>query len=289
MQTAIATAMEPKSATTEMEALFSQIDALELPDRLLKWKEARRTAPFTVCVERDRLALESWKETEGEDIEIRRAKLFKKIAEGLPIGILDFDLIVGRVSSGLLDAVTQIDIAGDYIPGLWEDQDDLALTANRKEGLSKADREVLREAARYFHPRSAPTHVLNAWRRVVGTWAEDMEEARFKDPWQSAAFFPATVMAPRWDKVLAKGLRSFINGAKAKIEWFLETEQTNIDKLYFWQASIMTCEAAIAYAQRYAHLAREMAERERIPQERGTAGDRRGMRMGPGEPGAQLS
>jgi pyruvate-formate lyase len=265
METATAATNKAEAATHKMEDLFRKIDGLELPERLVRWKESRRTAPFTVSVERERLALESWKETEGEDIEIRRAKLFKEISEGVPIGILDFDLIVGRVSSGLLDAVTQTDIAGDYIPGLWEDRDELDLTMSVRESLPKADRELLREAARYFHGRSAPAHVLDAWRKVVGSWADDMEEGKLKDPWQSAAFFPATVTAPLWSKVLAKGLRDFIDRAQAKIEWFIETKQTNIDKLYFWQASIIACEAAIAYARRYAKLAREMARKEKDP------------------------
>ena len=206
--------------------------------------------------------MESWKATEGEDIEIRRAKLFKNIAEGSPIGILPFDLIVGRVSSGLLDAVTQCDICGDYIPGLWDDKDNIDLTLSVKEGMPREDREVLREAARYFHPRSPGAHVAETWHGIVGTWPEDCEEARLKDPWLTAGFFPATVTAPLWGKVMATGLRSFINRAKAKIKWFIETEQKEIDRLHFWQASVMTCEAAIAYAHRYAKLAREMAEQE---------------------------
>ena len=68
--------------------------------------------------------------------------------------------------------------------------------------------------------------------------------------------------APLWGKVLAVGLRDFMNRAQAKIDWFLETKQTNVDKLHFWRASIMTCEAAIEYAHRYARLAREKAAAE---------------------------
>ena len=252
----------------DREAVLAQIDELKLSERLIRWKKARSSTPFRICVERDRLAMESWKETEGEDIEIRRAKLFQKIAEGLPINIFDFDLIVGRVSSGLLDAVTQCDIAGDYIPGLWDEEEydeEFDLTLTKRGGLSTHDREVLREAARYFHPKSPWVHVGDAWRRVVGSWVDDLEEARLKDPWLSAAFFPATVTAPLWGRVLETGLKDFIRRAQEKIDWFLETGQTEIDRLYFWQASIMTCEAAIEYAHRYAKLAREMAAKEESP------------------------
>ena len=82
--------------------LFLEIDGLQLNERLLRWKEARRNAPWRVCTRRQQLAMESWKETEGEDIEIRRAKMLAKILASVPIDILDFDLIVGRISTGLL-------------------------------------------------------------------------------------------------------------------------------------------------------------------------------------------
>ncbi|MDD2735420.1 MAG: pyruvate formate lyase family protein [Desulfuromonadaceae bacterium] len=243
---------------------FKEIDALELSDRIHRWKDARNTAQFRVCVEREKLAMKSWKESEGEDIELRRALLFKEIAEGSPIDILDFDLIVGRPSKGLLDAVTETDVAGDHIPGVWDDSADdvLDMTMHIKGGLSKEDRKVLQDAARCFHKQSAPARVTDAWRRVVGTWSDDMDEAKLRDPWLSAAFFPAAVMAPLWSHVLEGGLRSFIEKAKEKVRRFIETEQTEIDRLYFWQASIITCEALIAYAHRYARLAREMAKKE---------------------------
>ena len=143
MSTAKTSTKQPGSPAGDLQDVLKQIDALELSDRLIKWKDARKKAQFVIRVERDRLATESWKETEGDDLEIRRAKLFKKIAEELPIGILDTDLIVGRQSTGLLDAVTQTDVAGDYIPGLWDDDDELDMTMSAKSGLSKEDREVL--------------------------------------------------------------------------------------------------------------------------------------------------
>ena len=241
----------------------SKIDDLQLNPRLAQWKKARREAVFEVCVEREKIAMASWKETEKEDLEIRRAKLFKAVLQGAPIAILDYDVIVGRVSKGILTTATQSDSCGDYIPGLWENRDALDFTMTIKGSLSKEDREVLRESAKYFHNQSAAAHVKDAWRKVVGTWVDDIEEARLRDPLLSAGFFPGTVNALLWDKVLARGLRGFIDEARSKIKWFTETNQSDIDKLYFWQSSVIVCEAAIAYANRYAKLAAAMAEKEK--------------------------
>ncbi len=148
--------------------LLRKIDGMKLNERLLKWKEARQNATTTVCVERQRLAMESWKETEGEDIEIRRAKLLKKILEGVPIAILDFDLIVGRVSKYLLSASTSIDVCGDYIPGLWDNEDAIDLNLTAKSALSAKDRKLLRECTEYFSKQTPGFHVVEAWRNIVG-------------------------------------------------------------------------------------------------------------------------
>lgn len=255
-----------ESQINGMEDLFKEIDTLELSPRITAWKELRKNSTWKICSARDRLCMESWKETEGEDIEIRRAKLFKKLCEEMPIDILDLDIIVGRVAKDLLEPVTASDIQGDYIPGLWEEQDELDFTTHVKGAWTKEDKEVLREAARYFHPKSTQAHVRNAWKKLVGTWSDDMEQAKLKDPWLSAGFLPCVVTSPLWRKVLGKGLRAYINEAQEKLKWFTETNQENIDKFYFWQASIMACEAGIAYANRYAGLAREMAEKEQNPE-----------------------
>ena len=103
------------------ENLLREIDNLELSDRIRQWQKAMKGCPSQIYVDRQKLALESWKETEGEDIEIRRAKLFKKIVENVPIKIHDFDVLVGRLTPGVIGASTAIDIVGDYIPGIWKD------------------------------------------------------------------------------------------------------------------------------------------------------------------------
>ncbi len=244
------------------EDLFRQIDTLELNERLLRWKEARRNAPSRVCVERQKLAMESWKETEGEDIEIRRAKLLAKILDSVPIEILDFDLIVGRISTGLLVATTAIDICGDYIPGLWDDNASLELTLTQKGTLSTEDRQTLREHTKCFAGQTAPDHVRSAWRTVLGTWSEDCNDAKVIDPAPEVGFVPGASASLLWGRALAKGMRGFIQEAQAHIDEFTAASEADVNKLYFWKAVIIVCQATIAFAHRYAGLARQMAKIE---------------------------
>jgi len=261
MQTAAGASQRPEAATTMAdEVLFRKIDALDLSERVQRWKEARRNAPWRVCVERQQLAVESWKETEGEDLEIRRAKMLARILASVPIEILDFDLIVGRISTGLLVASTAIDICGDYIPGLWDDNASLELTLTQKGTLSAEDRQTLRECTNYFAGKTAPDHVLSAWRTVLGSWSEDCHEARVNDPVPSVGFVPGASGSLLWGRALAQGMRGFIQEAQARIEGFTAARDADVSKLYFWKAVIIVCQAAIAFAHRYAELARQMAQ-----------------------------
>ena len=193
------------------------------------------------------------KETErGRILRIRRAKMLQNILINAPIEILDFDLIVGRVSTGLLSATTAIDVCGDYIPGLWEDDANLELTLTAKGALSAEDRQILRECTKYVDGKTAPDHVRSAWRNVLGSWQEDCMDAKVVDPSPAAGFVPGASGSLLWDRALAKGMRGFIDEAQGHIDGFLKSRDTDIRKLYFWKSVIIVCEAVIAYAHRYA-------------------------------------
>ncbi len=252
---------EPK---TDRDMMLN-IDKLQLSDRIHKLKDAMFSAPRKISVDRARLATESWQETEGEDIEIRRAKLFRKILENVPIAIYDFDLIVGRETEHLVGAPIFVDETGDSIPGLWNDNNSPRLFEG---ALSDKDKQVLRECARYFHGKTAPDHVMTVWKSLVGTWAQDMTDAKGNDPTPDSGYFPGITCRGMWEKILSGGLRQMIIEAKAGIRRFEEMQETDINKFYFWQAAVIVCEAMINYAHRYAKLAENLAENETRPERR---------------------
>ena len=101
--------------------LLNEIDAVELGASNRAWREAVRTAGWRIHGDRQRLAAESWRATEGEDLELRRAKLLAHVLDHLPIDILPFDRIVGRATPSVIGCQTAMDICGDYIPAIWND------------------------------------------------------------------------------------------------------------------------------------------------------------------------
>jgi pyruvate-formate lyase len=252
--------------STTDEALLEQIDSLPLSRRLFELKDAMFSAPRIISVDRARLAMESWKETEGEDIELRRAKLFKKVLENVPIEIHDFDIIVGRETEHLIGAPVFVDETGDSIPGLWDEGDSLS-RAMMFEGTTASEaKKTLRECSRYFTGKTAPDHVKDAWRSVTGTWAQDITDAKGSDPTPDSGYFPGITNRAMWEKILSKGMRGLIKEARAGLRRFKEMKETDVNKLYFWQAAIIVCEAIVQYTRRYADLARRQAGTESNPE-----------------------
>ncbi len=250
------------------EALLKRIDNLQLSTRLFQLKDAMFSAPRIISVERAKLAMESWKETEGEDIELRRAKLFKKVLEGVPIAIYDFDVVVGRETEHLVGAPVFVDENGDSIPGLWDEGDSLSRAMLFQRTSAKEEKNVLRECSRFFAGKTAPDHVKDTWASVVGTWAQDITDAKGSDPSPDSGYFPGVTCRAMWEKVLSKGMRGLIEEAEAGLQRFKEMKETDVNKLYFWQSAIIVCEAMIHYARRYAELARRKAAEESNPERR---------------------
>ena len=163
-------------------SLLPRIDELDLSERNKKWRAAMKAAPWRVYVDRERLAVESWKETEGEDLEIRIAKMLKKIMDNVPIKIHEFDEIDGRPTPGVIGCQTAINVCGDYIHDIWNDDGVIGVTLDATAVLSREELEVLREAVRIFEPVCMPHKTYAAWRELVGDWAENAEAAKLKDP-----------------------------------------------------------------------------------------------------------
>jgi pyruvate formate-lyase/glycerol dehydratase family glycyl radical enzyme len=242
--------------------LLNRIDAIQLSERNQQWKKAMKESGWMLFADREKWTVASWRETEGEDIQIRRAKLFAKIVENVEIRIHDYDVIVGRPTPGVIGCATSFDVCGDYIPDLWKDTAELRITMDANVGLDPESLETLRESAREFRGKTAPERTYQAWEAVVGSWIKDIEAAKLKDPTLDTAIFGQTTSVLMWKKILEKGIRSFINEAQTNIDEFIANHGTDIDKVYFWKAAIIVCEAAINHSRRYAALARTMSESE---------------------------
>ena len=67
------------------EALLDAIDSIPLSRRFEKFRDDYINATPHVCTEVPQIATESWRKTEGDDLELRWAKLVASILENVPI------------------------------------------------------------------------------------------------------------------------------------------------------------------------------------------------------------
>ncbi|MDR0813184.1 MAG: hypothetical protein LBO63_04170 [Oscillospiraceae bacterium] len=249
----------PRSVDT---ALLDQIEQIHLSDNNRRWREAMKASGWAIYADRERWTAESWLETEGENIELRRAKLVAKVLDNIEIKIHPFDEIVGRPTPGVIGCATSIDVCGDYMPAIWNDTGNVEATLDASVQLTAADVEILRTSARVFAGHAAQDVTYRGWEQVVGSWARDAEAAKLKDPTLDSAIFGQSTSVLCWDKILKNGLRGYIAQCQAKIDEFIASDDTKIDRLYFWRASVIVLEAVIRHANRYADLAEKMAEGE---------------------------
>ena len=246
-------------------SLLDEIDAIELSDINRAWREAVRNAGWRIHGDRQRLTMESWRETEGEDLEVRRAKLLAHVLDHMPIDILPFDLIVGRATPSVIGCQTAMDICGDYIPAIWNDDGRVDATMDASVLLDDETLRTLREAARLFGGKTAPDLSYKAWETVVGSLGRDMEDAKLKDPSLDAAVFGQVTTALNWDKIVKVGLNGYITEAEEHLRQFRESTDTDVSKAYFWESAVIVLKAVIRIAERYAALAEEKAAVETDP------------------------
>ena len=249
-------------------ALLEKIDKLELSEKNKTWRAAMKAAPWRVFVDRERLAVESWKETEGEDLEIRTAKMLKKVMDNVPIRIHPFDEIVGRPTPCVIGCHTAISVCGDYIRDIWNDDGLIGVTMDATTTMSREDRDVLREAARLFEPNCMPRRTYEAWHEMVGDWAVQAEAAKLKDPGMQSGITAQSTSTLDWPNLLEAGLDEYIRRCREHIDQYIASGGTDVNKVYFWRASAICLQTVIDHSRRYAELAREMAGQTQDEQEK---------------------
>ncbi len=243
-------------------SLLEKIDKLKLSEKNQAWRSAMKAAGWRVYVDRERQTVASWKETEGEDLQIRYAKMLKKVLENIEINIHDFDEIVGRPTPGVIGCQTAVNVCGNYISDIWNADGVIGVTLDASAVLNKEELEVLREAARIFDPISMPTTTYKAWEDLVGSWAVDAEAAKLKDPGLQNGITGQSTSTLYWPKILKQGLKKYMQECQKHIDAYMEDGGTDIDKIYFWKAAIIVLQASIDHSKRYAALAREKAAKE---------------------------
>lgn len=232
-------------------------------ERVEKRLKARAETVEHIAVERAVIVTESWKETDGEPLDIRRAKLFRAIMEKNPVVIHEDELIVGSQSKYLIGASPCIDynptIAYEALKsfeGVTEDFDE-----TKSGAISLEERRILKECTDFWSGRSTADLVLRSNDKMF-PWIREWDRAGLING--GKAGMPPGAKNVNYGWVIDKGLEAIIQEARDRLAQldFTEDPKGDNERCNFLNGVIIALEGAILFAQRHAALAETMAAEE---------------------------
>ena len=200
-------------------------------------------------LQRSRLMTESYKATEGEAMVLRRAKALANILNKMGIFIRDYERIVGYQTAepnGIFHPIEQN----------WKSPQRLANSPAGKTLLDDAGRKELDELCKYWKGKSISD-------RHQAVLPEDL-----KKYWTYEGTFLWSQLSelgiPNYEKLFNLGLQGLINEIREKMARLDQKIPADyVEQKDFLTASIISLEAVINFAKRYAVLAKESAVRQK--------------------------
>ena len=207
---------------------------------------------------RAKLITESYKETEDQPIITRRAKAFSHILHNIPIIIRDEELIVGSNSIAPRGCQTFPEFSFQWL------EDELDTVATRTADpfyISEQAKADLREAHKYWKGKTT-SELATAYMAPEAIRAIDHNIFTPGNYFYNGV---GHVTVKYWE-VLEIGYEGIMAKAQAELDKCNVGDGDYAERSRFLEAVIMSCQAVIDYADRYAKLALEMAEKCTDPQ-----------------------
>lgn len=207
-----------------------------------------------VDIERARIYTHSYKESEGEDVLIRRARAFKTYCETRDINIPDNQLIVGDTArhprGGVVDPI--------FHCGWLSSEVDTIST--RKQDPYYISEENKRELKEEIFPYWAGKSVSEHWLKQIPPYIRELAVKTGIIDVEIKTQSAAGETAPYWEMLMEKGLGQLKAEAHEAIRKLDETNPEEFEKITFFRSSLLTLDGMSIYITRFAHLAEEMAQ-----------------------------
>ena len=199
------------------------------------------------------LITESYRQTENEPMVIRRAKAFAHILENIPIIIRDLELIVGSTTIAPRGCQTYPEFSYEWLEAEF---DTVETRAADPFYISEQTKRELKEADAYWKGKTT-SELATAYMEPETLTA--MEHNMFTP----GNYFYNGVghVTVKYEEVLAIGFSGIREKAEAQLASLSLADGDYQKKSRFLQAVIISCDAAVTYARRYAKLALEEAEK----------------------------
>lgn len=203
------------------------------------------------------LITESYKQTENLPMVTRRALAFKHILEGLPIIIRDDELIVGSSTIAPRGCQTYPEFSYDWLEAEFD-------TVEHREAdpfrITKEHAAAIKEANAYWKGRTS-SELARSYMAPEAIRA--MEHNIFTTG--NYYFNGVGHVTVQYWKVLEKGFNGIIEEVREELKNVHPGDADYATKSRLLHAMIISCQAVIAYANRYADEANKLAAKETNP------------------------
>lgn len=223
-------------------------------ERIEKLRQVIIDAVPQVESERACLVTESFKETEGLPVILRRAKAVEKIFNELPITIRDNELVVGSITINPRSTEIYPEFSYDWV------EKEFKTIHNRMADpfeISEKVQAELHEAFKYWEGKTTSA--------LADSYMSPETKACISNGiFTVGNYFYGGVGHVNVDygKILKKGFRGVLEETIAAKNALDENDPESIRKHQFYNAVIISYNAAIRFAHRYAEKARQMAASE---------------------------
>ena len=229
-------------------------DSTEIPksDRIPKLVENLYAKMPEIESARAILITESYRQTEDEPMVIRRAKAFAHILENIPIVIRDLELIVGSTTIAPRGCQTYPEFSYEWLEAEF---DTVETRSADPFYISEKTKQELKEANAYWKGKTT-SELATSYMEPETLLA--MEHNIFTP----GNYFYNGVghVTVKYGEVLAIGFSGIKAKAQAELDKLCLADGDYQKKSRFLEAVMISCDAAIEYARRYARLALKEAE-----------------------------
>lgn len=223
--------------------------------RISKMREAIMDIQPEVCVERAILATESYRENKDKRPVLKRAIALDNILRNMSIYIEDEGLIVGNQAAKNRAAPIFPEYAIDWIVSeinMWEKRDGDRFT------ITEENKEKIREIAPFWEGVTLKDKGLALMPPLARKYY-DLGIIKVEGNITAGDGH----LAVNYEKLLKNGLQYFRDEAEKLKNQVDMSDFPQMKKQYYYEATLITLDACMAFAERFSDLACEMAKKEK--------------------------
>lgn len=231
---------------------------MDTTNRIERLRQNYVNSKPSICIERARIFTQSHMRTEGQPTPIRRAQAFYDFCNEFEIQIFDDELIVGTAGKFRRSGILTPEFSWRWVDKEMDmfdkrPQDPYEMTDEQREYVRK-------NIFPYWKGKSLEEHFLSILPDGTAKIAVDTGIVDNDSKWRQAV---GEVTPDYQDVLFPLGFQGILKQAEENLAKLDYANPDDLDKITFYQSTILTSKGIIRLAERYAELAEQLANQVR--------------------------